>query len=280
MKGIILAGGKGTRLYPATIPVCKPLIPVYDKPLIYYPLTSLMKAGIREVLIITPPGKISEFRFLLDDGSQWGMKFTYIEQKVQRGIADAFIIGEDFIAGENICLALGDNIFIGEEFDQKIKSEGILRNLRDNNATIFGLYVADPRPFGVVEIKDGKVLSIEEKPKKPKSNYIVPGIYFYGPDVCDIAKKIRPSKRGELEITSINNTYLENNRLSVITLEECEWYDAGTSDSLLDSAFAVKQRRAGFPEEEALKNHWITKDDIAKMAKKYANDYGDYLLKL
>ena len=213
MKGIILAAGKGTRLYPITYPVCKPLLPVYDKQLIYYPLSVLMRAGIRDILIIVPPDDQEPFVQLLGDGSKFGVRITYLEQKVQRGIADAFIIGREFIGDDSVCLALGDNIFYGPNFRRKLRQAA-----KDpKGATIFGYYVPDPRAFGVVEFDaDGKALSIEEKPKHPKSNYIVPGLYFYDNDVVDIAKNVKPSARGELEITSVNNVYLAQKRLNVI----------------------------------------------------------------
>ena len=206
MKGIILAAGKGTRLYPITLPICKPLLPVYDKPLIYYPLSVLMNAGIRDVMIITPPNDTKPFENLLSDGSSLGMNICYKEQPVQRGIADAFILAEDFIGDDTCCLALGDNIFYGPGFRRKLRQAA---EFAKDGAAIFGYYVSDPRPFGVVEFSsDGKALSIEEKPAKPKSNYIVPGLYFYDNQVVSIAKNVKPSARGELEITSVNNAYL------------------------------------------------------------------------
>lgn len=282
MKGIILAAGRGTRLYPVTLPVCKPLVPVYDKPLIYYPLSVLMKAGIRDILIITPPGDTGPFVNLLGDGSNFGIKISYKEQMVQRGIADAFIIGADFIGNDSVALALGDNIFYGPYFRKKLKAAVEKTNA---GAAIFGFYVADPRPFGVVEFDaDGKAVSIEEKPKHPKSNYIVPGLYFYNNDVVEIASKIEPSQRGELEITSVNNEYLKRGTLNVIPLEEqYTWFDAGNADSLYEAAGAIKgaQRSGkmiGCPEEIAYQKHWINKEELLSVARKMnSSKYGIYL---
>ena len=223
MKGIILAAGKGTRLYPITLPVCKPLLPVYDKPMIYYPLSVLMTAGIRDILIIVPPDDQEPFENLLGDGSQLGIRIQYLQQKVQRGIADAFLIGADFIGDDSVCLALGDNIFYGPGFRRKLRSAV----KQSGGATIFGYYVQDPRAFGVVEIDGkGRAISIEEKPTHPKSNYIVPGLYVYDNQVVEIAKTVEPSARGELEITAVNNTYLERKQLQVTTLgREYTWFD-------------------------------------------------------
>lgn len=282
MKGIILAAGRGTRLYPVTLPVCKPLVPVYDKPLIYYPLSVLMKAGISDILIITPPGDTGPFVNLLGDGSNFGIKISYKEQMVQRGIADAFIIGADFIGNDSVALALGDNIFYGPYFRKKLKAAVEKTN---DGAAIFGFYVADPRPFGVVEFDaDGKAVSIEEKPKHPKSNYIVPGLYFYNNDVVEIASKIEPSQRGELEITSVNNEYLKRGTLNVIPLEEqYTWFDAGNADSLYEAAGAIKgaQRSGkmiGCPEEIAYQKHWINKEELLSVARKMnSSKYGIYL---
>lgn len=282
MKGIILAAGRGTRLYPVTLPVCKPLVPVYDKPLIYYPLSVLMKAGISDILIITPPGDTGPFVNLLGDGSNFGIKISYKEQMVQRGIADAFIIGADFIGNDSVALALGDNIFYGPYFRKKLKAAVEKTN---DGAAIFGFYVADPRPFGVVEFDvDGKAVSIEEKPKHPKSNYIVPGLYFYNNDVVEIASKIKPSQRGELEITSVNNEYLNRGTLNVIPLEEqYTWFDAGNADSLYEAAGAIKgaQRSGkmiGCPEEIAYQKHWIDKEGLLSAARKMnSSKYGIYL---
>ena len=284
MKGIILAAGKGTRLYPITKPVCKPLLPVYDKPLIYYSISVLMRAGIRDILIIVPENYTRAFEDLLGDGSHLGIHIHYKEQLVQRGIADAFIIGEEFIGDDDVCLMLGDNIFFGPLFRKKLRS--IVRNFKD--ALIFGYYVNDPRPFGVVEFDErGVALSIEEKPKHPKSNYIVPGLYFYDNNVIEIAKNIEPSARGELEITAVNNEYLKKGKLHVETLgNEYTWFDAGTADSLYEASGEIRtaQRSGkliGCPEEQALKNRWITIDQLSKTAEEMAQTkYGQYLFGL
>ena len=237
MKGIILAAGKGTRMYPMTLPVCKPLIPVYDKPLIYYPMAVLMQAGIRDILIIVPPDEMYSFIKLFGDGSELGLNLSYRIQKVQRGIADAFLIGESFIGNDSVCLILGDNIFYGEGLRASLRQAAENRS----GATVFGYYVDDPRPFGVVEMdENGRALSIEEKPAHPKSNYIIPGLYFYDSEVTDIAKTIRPSARGELEITAVNNVYLERQALRVVKLgQDFTWLDAGNAQSLLRSANSV-----------------------------------------
>lgn len=283
MKGIILAAGKGTRLHPITLPVCKPLLPVYDKPLIYYSLGTLMRAGIRDILIIIPPDEQKTFESLLGDGSKYGISIQYKEQKVQRGIADAFIIGEEFIGNDSVCLALGDNIFYGPSFRQKLRTA--VKELKEG-AVIFGYYVSDPRPFGVVEFdNDGKALSIEEKPTNPKSNFIVPGLYFYDNEVISIAKDIKPSARGELEITSVNNEYLNSGKLHVIPLgQEYSWFDAGTADSLYNAAGAIRSaQRSGKMiaclEETAIRNKWITVDDLEKAANAMKQtQYGQYLM--
>lgn len=282
MKGIILAAGKGTRLHPITLPVCKPLLPVYDKPLIYYSMATLMAAGIREILIIIPPDEIKAFENLLGDGSKYGVSISYKEQFVQRGIADAFIIGKDFIGDDSVCLALGDNIFFGPNFRQKLRTA--VKTLAEG-AIIFGYYVNDPRPFGVVEFDDeGKALSIEEKPSNPKSNYIVPGLYFYDNSVVDIAAGIEPSARGELEITSINNEYLNREQLHVITLgKEYSWFDAGTADSLYNAAGEIRSaqrsgKMIGCLEEIAVHNRWITLDQLEDAANSMKQTrYGQYL---
>ena len=281
MKGIILAAGKGTRLYPITRPVCKPLLPVYDKPMIYYPLSVLMTAGIRDVLVIVPPDDMEPFVNLLGDGSQLGIRITYREQKVQRGIADAFLIGENFIGDDSVCLALGDNIFYGPAFRRKLRQAMAYQQ----GAAIFGYYVADPRAFGVVEIdRSGKALSIEEKPTNPKSNYVVPGLYFYDHNVVSIAKTVTPSARGELEITSVNNAYLDKGLLQVVTLgDEFTWFDTGNADSLYEAAGAIRAaqrsgKMIGCLEETALRNGWIDTAqllDIAKTMEK--TKYGQYL---
>lgn len=283
MKGIVLAAGKGTRLYPITLPVCKPLLPVYDKPLIYYSLATLMHTGIRDILIIVPSEEIDTFTDLLGDGSRYGLNIDYKEQKTQRGIADALLIGADFIGDDDACLILGDNIFYGPAFRQKVRKAAKEIN---GGATIFGYYVNDPRSFGVVEFDDeGNALSIEEKPSHPKSNYIVPGLYFYSNDVVRIAREVKPSARGELEITSVNLAYLEKKKLKVITLgEEYTWFDAGTVDSLYEAAGEIKSaQRSGKMiaclEEIALQNRWVTVDDVEKAAEKMMNtNYGRYLM--
>jgi glucose-1-phosphate thymidylyltransferase len=282
MKGIILAAGKGTRLYPITLPVCKPLLPVYDKPMIYYSLSVLMTAGIRDILVIVPPDDMQPFVDLLGDGSQLGIHITYIEQKVQRGIADAFLIGKDFIGDDSVCLALGDNIFYGPAFRRKLRDA--MKNTE--GATIFGYYVADPRPFGVVEIdRAGKAISIEEKPTHPKSNYIVPGLYFYDNKVLDIAQNLKPSARGELEITAVNNAYLSYGMLNVVTLgDEYTWFDAGNADSLYQAAGAIRAaqrsgKMIGCLEETALRNGWITVDQLLETAGTMEKtNYGQYLI--
>lgn len=285
MKGIILAAGKGTRLYPITHSVCKPLLPVYDKPMIYYPLSLFLEMGITEILIIVPPDELEQFERLLGTGSNFGARISYIIQHDRRGIADAFIIGEDFIGKDSVCLALGDNIFFGSNLREKLleaKNSGWA-------ATVFGCYMEDPRPFGVVEFdKSGRVISIEEKPEKPKSNYIVPGLYFYDNRVIDIAKKIVPSARGELEITSVNNAYLAMGELSVVALDrDVEWFDTGNSDSLLQAACAIKQyrnrtgRHIGCLEEVAFRSGIIDRDKLQSVGESLkTSDYGQYLLSL
>ena len=285
MKGIILAAGKGTRLYPMTKPICKPLLPVYDKPLLYYPLSVLQQAGIRDVLIIVPPDDTEPFVRLLGDGSQLGMNIQYIEQKVQRGIADAFVVGEQFIGDDDVCLILGDNIFYGDGFENQLAQAMEIE--RGGGAVIFGYYVEHPEAFGVVEFgANGEAISIEEKPAKPKSNYIVPGLYFYDNRVVQIAKRLQPSARGELEITSVNNTYLELGELNVVKLNPSfTWLDAGTEDSLLQAAVTIQRLRTatgvsvGCIEEYALKNGWIDAEQVRRLADGMRNTkYGDYLL--
>ena len=274
MKGIVLAGGSGTRLYPLTKAISKQIMPVYDKPMIYYPLSTLMLAGIREVLIISTPRDIHVFEELLSDGSQLGMKFSYAVQEQPRGLADAFIIGADFIGDDSVALVLGDNIFYGQSFS---KVQG---------ATIFGYYVRDPREYGVVEFdENGKALSIEEKPEHPKSNYAVPGLYFYDNDVVEIAANVKPSARGEIEITSINNEYLRRGTLRVETLGRgFAWLDTGNHDSLLDAAdfVAAFQKRQGLYisciEEIAYKRGFIDKEQLLKLAEPLMKtNYGQYL---
>ena len=285
MKDIILAGGAGTRLFPVTKAVSKQMVPVYDKPMIYYPLSTLMLAGIREVLIISTPRDLPVFRELFGDGSQLGMSFSYEIQESPRGLADAFIIGDKFIGDDSAALVLGDNIFYGQSFS------GVLRNARERienqkGATIFGYYVRDPREYGVVEFdENGKALSIEEKPAQPKSNYAVPGLYFYDNDVVSIAKQVKPSARGEIEITSINNEYLRRGTLSVEKLGRgFAWLDTGSHDSLLDAADFVSafQKRQGLYisciEEIAYKRGFIDKEQLLKLAEPLMKtDYGRYL---
>lgn len=285
MKGIILAAGKGTRLYPATIPVCKPLITVYDKPLIYYPLSMLIRAGIKDILIIVPPGDMAPFIRLLDDGEELGVNISYKEQKVQRGIADAFLVGKRFIGNDRVCLALGDNIFYSEHMDEYLAQA----ESQEEGATVFGYYVEDPRPFGVVEFDtQGKAISIEEKPEHPKSNYVIPGLYFYDNNVIDIATGLQPSARGELEITDVNLEYLKQDKLSVVPMDKSvEWMDAGNSDSLLEAAnriCAIQKetgKNVGCLEEDACRKGFITRAQMHEIGEKLKKtNYGKYLLSL
>ena len=287
MKGIILAAGKGTRLYPLTKPVSKPLLPVYDKPMIYYPLTTLIDAKIKDVLVLVPPGEADAFVSLLGDGSQWGISIRYKEQLVPRGIADAFLVGEQFIGSDDVCLALGDNIFYGPVFRAKIAEA--LQNLdASGGASIFGYHVRNPWEFGVVEINnDGKAISIEEKPVQPKSNYIVPGLYFYDNSVVEKAHNLVPSRRGELEITDINLAYLKEESLWVTRLgQEYTWFDAGNADRLYEAAGSIRMaqrsgRMIGCPERSALSNGWITEEDVERIAGEMAKtSYGRYLAAL
>ena len=284
-KGIILAGGSGTRLYPLTRGISKQLLPVYDKPMIFYPLSVLMLAGIRDVLIITTPEDQAGFIRLLGDGSQFGIKLTYKVQPSPDGLAQAFIIGEEFIGDDNVCLVLGDNIYYGESFTQKL----ISANKRETGATVFGYQVRDPERFGVVEFdKSMKAISIEEKPVQPKSNYAVTGLYFYDNDVIEIAKSIKPSARGELEITCVNNEYLKRGDLNVEILGRgFAWLDTGTYDSLMDAGHYVQtiEKRKGMKiaclEEIAFANGWLTVEEIKEIAKPLMkNSYGEYLLNL
>ena len=281
-KGIILAGGSGTRLYPLTIAISKQIMPVYDKPMIYYPLSVLMQAGIKEILIISTPRDIVVFQSLLGDGSQWGMHFEYKVQEKPNGLAEAFIIGEDFIGEDNVAMILGDNMFYGEHLKEKL----IAASSREEEATIFGYYVKDPRAYGVVEIdENGKAISIVEKPENPKSNYAVPGLYFYTNDVVEIAQNVKPSARGELEITSINDAYMKMGKLKVEKLGRgMTWFDTGTHDALLETASFVQtiEKRQGLqvccPEEIAYKNKWITAEQLSKLAEIYMKtEYGKYL---
>lgn len=281
-KGIILAGGSGTRLYPLTIAISKQIMPVYDKPMIYYPLSVLMNAEVKEVLIISTPRDIVTFKELLGDGSQWGMHFEYKVQEKPNGLAEAFIIGEDFIGDDNVVMILGDNMFYGSHLPEILRRA----NAREDESTIFGYYVKDPRAYGVVEVdKQGKAISIEEKPENPKSNYAVPGLYFYTNDVIEIAKSVKPSARGELEITSVNDEYMKRGKLTVEKLGRgMTWFDTGTHDALLETASFVQtiEKRQGMqvscPEEIAYKNGWITAEQLSKLADKYMKTaYGQYL---
>lgn len=283
MKGIILAGGSGTRLYPLTKAVSKQIMPVYDKPMIYYPLSTLMLAGIREILIISTPRDLPVFEDLFGNGEQLGLSFTYRVQEKPRGLADAFIIGADFIGKDSVALVLGDNIFYGQSFTKVLMRAAA----REKGATIFGYYVKDPREYGVVEFdRSGKVLSIEEKPEKPKSNYAVPGLYFYDNDVVDIAANVKPSARGEIEITSINNEYLSRSDLYVEPLGRgFAWLDTGNPDMLLDAAnfVATCEKRQGLYisciEEIAYKKGFIGRDQLLALAEPLKKtNYGKYLI--
>ena len=285
MKGIILAGGSGTRLYPITKAVSKQILPLYDKPMVYYPLSCLMLAEIREVLIISTPRDISLFKELFGDGSWLGMKFDYAVQDKPRGLADAFIVGADFIGDDDVALVLGDNIFYGQSFTRTLKSARKRIEEKKSDAVIFGYMVKDPTAYGVVEFdKAGKVLGIEEKPKEPKSNYAVPGLYFYNNEVVKIAREVKPSARGEIEITAVNNAYLEKGSLSVELLGRgMAWLDTGTYDGLLEASnfIATIEKRQGMYvsciEEIAFNNGWITKEALLELASGYKTDYGTYL---
>ena len=281
-KGIILAGGSGTRLYPLTLAISKQIMPVYDKPMIYYPLYVLMETGIRDVLIITTPRDNAMFKELLGDGSQWGMKIEYEIQDKPNGLAEAFIIAEDFIGEDNVAMILGDNLFYGAGLKETLRRA----NERDDSSTIFGYRVKDPRRYGVVEMDaEGNAISIEEKPENPKSDYAVPGLYFYTNDVIEIAKNVKPSARGELEITTVNEEYMKMNKLKVEKLGRgMAWFDTGTHDALLETASFVQtiQKRQGLqiccPEEIAFENGWINNKQLEELATKLKkNDYGAFL---
>lgn len=282
MKGIVLAAGKGTRLYPMTKPVCKPLLPVYDKPLIYYPIAILMQAGISDIMVIVPPNETATFTALLGDGSQFGVHISYAEQAVPRGIADALLIGQEFVGDDQVCLVLGDNIFYAPNLSETLKNAAA----QEQGATVFGYWVEDPRPFGVVEFDEtGKAISIEEKPRHPKSNYIVPGLYFYDQQVMEIARNLKPSARGELEITDVNLEYLRRGQLQVVPLErDFTWLDAGTADSLLAAGQTIRDiqdstgRYVGCLEELGFQEGWLDADHVHAIGEELDMTlYGKYL---
>jgi len=284
MKGIILAGGKGTRLYPLTLAISKQLLPVYDKLMIYYPLSMLMLAGIREILIISTPDDLPGFRRLLGDGSLWGLSFEYAEQAEPRGLADAFIVGEEFIGNSSVCLILGDNIFFGQDIPEKLRAAAQL----EKGATIFAYPVRDPERYGIVEFdEDGRAISLEEKPERPRSKYAIPGLYFYDQRVVSFAKSLKPSPRGEIEITDLNKIYLDLEQLHVQQLGRgIAWLDAGKHESLLQAANfvqAVEDRQGvmiSCPEEIAYRMNFISLNDLEILAKSYPNSYGEYLASL
>ena len=288
MKGLVLAGGSGSRLYPITKGVSKQLLPIYDKPMVYYPLSALLLAGIREILVISTPEDLPGFRRLLGDGSDYGVRITYAEQPSPDGLAQAFLIGEDFLGGDSACLVLGDNIFYGSGFTGLLR-EAVRTAEEDGKATVFGYRVDDPGRYGVAEFDDkGNCLSIEEKPAHPKSNYAVVGLYFYPNKVVDVAKGIKPSARGELEITSVNQSFLQSGELKVQTLQRgFAWLDTGTHDSLAEASIFVEviEKRQGLKiaclEGIAYRNGWITADKLRALAEPMLrNQYGQYLLKL
>lgn len=285
MKGIVLAGGSGTRLYPLTMVTSKQLLPIYDKPMIYYPLSTLMLAGIKDILIISTPQDTPRFKDLLGDGSRYGINLSYAVQPSPDGLAQAFIIGEEFIGEDDVCMVLGDNIFYGNGFKKNLKSA--VDNVKNGKSTVFGYYVPDPERFGVVEFDEtGKAISIEEKPKEPKSNYAVVGLYFYTNDVVQISKTIKPSARGELEITTVNQEYLAKDKLDVVTFGRgFTWLDTGTHESLADATAFVKmiEEHQGLKisclEEIAYNNGWITKEELLATAEPMKkNQYGQHLI--